>query len=162
MTVQELFRAVSWDDVAGCIARLYPDNVESLTGYEKVFHEVRECKPVPDPQETAVCVELVEDDNGNYYNVYGRVPGEDECFALDLCLFKEWAGYLVDEELPRMMDLSEIVAHILWEMTFHGFSEEDILARRRELEECVREAKEHPERCVPLSEILKTFGEEPD
>ncbi|MGB9825084.1 MAG: DUF6557 family protein, partial [Desulfofundulus sp.] len=128
MTVQELFRAVSWDDVAGCIAGLYPDDVESLPGFEKVFHEVRECKPVPDPQETMVCVELVENDDGGYYDVHERVPGEDECYALDLCLFREWAGFSVAGKLLREMQPLEITTYILREMTFYGFSDGDILA----------------------------------
>ncbi|MBE3586618.1 DUF6557 family protein [Desulfofundulus thermocisternus] len=135
MTVQELFRAVSWDDVAGYIAGLYPDEVESLPGFEKVFLEVRECEPVPDPQETMVCIELVENDDGDYYDVYGCVPGEDKCYALDFCLFREWAGFSVDGKLLREMQLPEITAHILWEMTFHGFSDMDIMACRQHVVE---------------------------
>ncbi|RKO67502.1 DUF6557 family protein [Desulfofundulus salinus] len=79
--------------------------------------------------------------------------------ALDFCLFREWAGFLVDEGLLRRMRLPEIAACVLWEMTFYGCLGEDILTPRREVEESLREYREHPERCVPL---LEAFEKEPD
>ncbi len=44
-------------------------------------------------------------------------------------------------------------------MTFFGYSEEDIITQKQELEKRVRECEECPERCVPLSEV---FGEDFD
>lgn len=158
LTIQELFRSVSWADVAESFAELYPDDAEDLPHLKGVFDEVRACRPVPNPRGMRVCVDVVEDEDGSYYDVHGRVPGEEGGYALDLCLFAEWAGSLVDESLLREMRLPEIAAHVLWEMTFCGCTEDDILAHRREIEERLREVQEHPERCVPLSEILKDRG----
>jgi len=57
------------------------------------------------------------------------------------------------------MPAPEIAAHILWEMTFYGYSNQDILAQKREIEELLQEYYEHPERCVRLEEVLKSFEE---
>ena len=101
-----------------------------------------------------MCIELVKDEDGDYYDVHGQVPGEENGCALDLCLFGEWAGFLLDKELLSKMSFPEIAAHVLWEMTFCGYSDENILARRREIEEALRECEEHPERCFCFSEVL--------
>lgn len=141
MTVQELFRAVLWDDVARRLEKLYPEYAGSLPGFEKVFSEVILCEPMPDPDKIKICIEYVEDEGESWWSVYGRAPDGEE-YGLDYSLFREWAGFQVDEELCKRMSLPEIVAHVLWEMTFYGFSEEEILARRRELEEGSQEYEE--------------------
>ncbi|SMB96153.1 hypothetical protein SAMN00808754_1412 [Thermanaeromonas toyohensis ToBE] len=161
LTVQDLFNRVSWSDVATQLVKLYPDQEENLPGYEKVFQQVRSCVPLPNDDGTVVHVELREEDDGErWYDVYGRKPRDDQGYALELCLFREWAGFYVDPELIERMPLPEIAAHVLWEMTFCGYSEEEILAHRREIEERMREYQEHPERAVPLSEVLGTLGQE--
>ncbi len=134
LNVQDLFRRVSWDDVAGCFAQLYPDDIENLEGLKKVFNQVRTCAPVTDPQEMMVSIDLVQDEDERWYDVYGRVPGERERCTFELCLYREWAGFLVDEKLLQQMSPREIVSHMLREMTFYGYSDEDILAQRQEIE----------------------------
>lgn len=109
--MQDLFRRVSWNDVAGRFTQLYPDNVENLEGLKKVFDQVCTCVPAPDPQGTIVSIELVQDEDERWYDVYGRIPGKKEHYALELCLFREWAGFLVDENLR--ISSPEIVSHIL-------------------------------------------------
>jgi len=156
LTVQELFQRVSWDDVKERLVNLYPDQKENLPGYERVFDEVRSCVPTSNGDGIVVHIELREDDDGGrWYDVYGRKPGDKWGYALELCLFREWAGFFVDPGLMERMPLAEIAAYILYEMTFCGYTDEEILARRREIEERGREYQEHPERAVPLGEALK-------
>jgi len=155
LTVRELFERLSWEEVKECLVKLYPDQEGNLPGYEEVFEEVRSCSPLPNADGTVVHIEFREEDDGErWYDVYGRKPGGEWGYALELCLFREWAGFLVDPELIERMPLAEIAAHILYEMTFCGYSDEEIAARRREIEERVREYQEHPERAVPLGEVL--------
>lgn len=44
-------------------------------------------------------------------------------------------------------------------MTFCGYSDNDILAQKQEIEKTAQECLEHPELCIPLSEV---FGEGSD
>lgn len=64
VTVRDLFNSISWDDVAMCLVKLYPDQEGNLPGYEKVFWEIRSCDPLPNNEGTVVCIELRKDDDG--------------------------------------------------------------------------------------------------
>lgn len=158
-TVQQLFRTISWRDVARCLAALYPEQECNLQQYKKVFARVRFCEPVFNADGIVVCIELVKDENEQWYNVYGYIPGKTVRYGLELSLFEEWAGYWIDEKLLQQMPAPEIAAHILWEMTFYGYSNEDILAQKREIEELLQESYEHLELCIPLEEVLESFEE---
>lgn len=55
-----------------------------------------------------------------------------------------------------------IVAHSLWEMTFHGFDEAEVSAQRRELQKRVDELdamteEEKKHKLIPLDQVLKEF-----
>lgn len=135
LNVQGLFCTVLWDDVAERFKQFYPDYVESLERFKKVFDQVRTCVPIPDPQGFVIFIDLIQDEDECWYDVYGRVSGEKERYGFDLCLFTEWAGFMVDENLLQQMSPQAIIAHILWEMTFYGYSEEDFISPKKELEE---------------------------
>lgn len=100
-TVKDLFNKVSWNDVAECLVRLYPDQEESLPGYERVFEEICSCEPLPNNDGMVVCIELMEDNGERWYDVRGRVPGDDWRYALELCLFRKRAGFSINDEFWR-------------------------------------------------------------
>lgn len=87
-----------WDDTARYFTEFYPDNAGDLPELRKVFDEVRACEPVPDPQGMTVDIVLVEGEDGGRYDVYGRIPGEEEQYALDFYLFREWTGLRVEKD----------------------------------------------------------------
>jgi len=58
-TVQQLFRILSWEDVARSLQDLYPDQEGNLHQYKKVFARVRFCEPVFNADGIVVCIELV-------------------------------------------------------------------------------------------------------
>lgn len=59
--------------------------------------------------------------------------------GLDLSRWEEWLAVRVPQSLLDKMMATEIVAHCLWEMTFYGFTQEQIAAFRVELENNVKE-----------------------
>lgn len=139
MNVQELFRAVSWKDVAPYLIKNYEVREQSLAKYKKVFEKIRGCEPAPNNDGTVVCVRLIEDEGESWYDVYGREPGRSESLGLEFCTFAEWAGFDVDEESMQTMLFSELVAHMLWEMTWMGFNDNDILAKKKAIVEELEE-----------------------
>lgn len=155
MTVQELFQKVSWEDVAASFARLYPHDVGCLGKLKDVFEQVRACKPVGNSEGMTVSIEVVFEEGESWYDVFGVVPGKGERLALDFCLISEWAGFAVDGSLLKRMELPEIASCILWEMTFYGFSDEEIQARKQEAEEILEESLRHPESLLPISKVLE-------
>jgi hypothetical protein len=72
------------------------------------------------------------------------IAEDGEGFGLMFWPWSEWLGSEIDEETLAMLKPHEIVAHCLMEMTFSGFTEEDIkehldeLLRRNEDKYCAR------------------------
>lgn len=139
MNVQELFRAVSWKEVAPYLIENYEVRKQSLPKYKKVFEKISGCEPAPNNDRTVVCVRLIKDGDESWYDVYGCEPGRSESLGLEFCTFAEWAGFDVDEESMQTMLFPELVAHMLWEMTWMGFNDEDILAQKKTIAEELEE-----------------------
>lgn len=142
MTVAELFRAVSWPSVRDAFARLYPPDEDlSLTDcklcpeLEDVFAKVRETTCAPDESGMTVYVRFVpaSEYSEEYYSVFGQLPGDDTPYSLELGPITRWASYLLAEETLCSLPAAEIVAHLLWEMTFHGFSDVQIARQAAEV-----------------------------
>ena len=55
----------------------------------------------------------------------------------------DW-GEIIDCEViaPKKFNQTTIVAHVLWEITFWGFSREKITEERKELNKAVKEVEE--------------------
>lgn len=132
MTVQELFRTVCWPAVERALRHLYPDDASSLPGFRKVFAYVRRCTPEPNLERWCVAVEPPEPER-DWFSVVAHKPGDDTRYGMDFQTFEAWAGTDVAEETLRGLPLAEVVAHILWEMTFWGYDNETIIARGREI-----------------------------
>ena len=159
MTVQELLCSIAWEDVEAALARLYPDEVEALPAFRKAFEFVRGCEPKPNPEGWSIEIDLWRDDEGrDIWDVRARRPGDDGVYGMDYTLLDEWAGHFIAESVLAAFPPAEAAAHILWEMTWYGYSNEEILARRRELEERIAEYERNPERAVPGEEVFRKFG----
>ncbi|WP_416202271.1 DUF6557 family protein [Paenibacillus sp. JDR-2] len=65
----------------------------------------------------------MEDDPSYFFDVCGK---DDEWtgYSLAACKFREWLGYLIDNNSPRAFSPESFIAHCLWEMTFYfGFDD---------------------------------------
>jgi hypothetical protein len=49
-------------------------------------------------------------------------------YALDVTPWEDWLGMQIDPSSLKRFDPAELVAHCLWELTFHGFEPSDIPA----------------------------------
>jgi hypothetical protein len=99
MTVAELFRSVSWPSVKDAFARLYPPDEDlDLTKcklcpeLEDVFTEVREKYYAPDKSGMTVHVRFIpaSEFTDEYYDVSGRLPGDNAFYGLDFSSFSQW------------------------------------------------------------------------
>jgi len=169
MTVAELFRSVSWPSVKDAFARLYPPDedlglteCELCPELEGVFAEVRDNDCAPDESGMTVYVRFIpaSEFSDEYYDVSGRLPGDDAFYGLDFSSFSQWASYLVAEETLAALPPEEIAAHILWEMTFHGFSDEEIEKQRKKVENALEDVESGKAELIPLEEVLKGLSED--
>jgi len=158
MTVGELFKELSWKAVKKAIVTLYPEERPALHAYKEVFIQVREKEPSIDESGLTVHVKFVPESDFSeaHYSVDGKIPGDDDSYALDFSTFSQWAAYPLLEEALSSLHPEEIAAHVLYEMTFHGFSDDVVQQKKRELEEAVKEVENGKAELIPLEEVLKT------
>ena len=67
-----------------------------------------------------------------FWNVSCKEGDPARC-GLDLPRWEEWLAIRVPQSLLEKITAAEIVAHCVWEMTFYGFTQENIAAFRTEL-----------------------------
>ena len=98
-------------------------------------------------------LEKIDDPDGDYMDTCYHNIEEDETYAIDLTAWSE----LIDCEVKKLADISDIecVGHILWEITFYGFSEDKVKAVKDEMDELRRRIDSGEEKLIPfdLSEL---------
>lgn len=144
MTLHDHWHRVDWPAVAAVLAREYPDDyAEDANAYERAFRAIAEKTPKRDDDDGMTILierlpDSLDDDKALYWhtNGYTIVGPTDEgalrdgwsvgdCYswALDFTPWSEWLALPVDVANERDLTSAEIVAHCLWEMTWHGYDE---------------------------------------
>jgi hypothetical protein len=69
---------------------------------------------------------LFSDESEDYYNVCGTYLNDNETYGLEFENWDEWLGWDVLQESLDVFGELNCLCHILYEMTFNGYSQEDI------------------------------------
>ena len=183
MKLWDLIRLVNFDDVSEALKKQY--DYEDTDGYEYVFCKLFDMEPVTPKDNMRIIVEWIEPDERFNESGYWRVDGKcgklykDEeppehlegCnddflnsevgYALDFTPWNEWLGMEIDEISFQKLTKDEVCARILWEMTFHGFDEEPIQERSKELLDMVEDIKLGKSKgtVVDIDELKKLLDE---
>lgn len=81
-------------------------------------------KEPAEPDGTTICVRLVKNEESEAYpDVSGVKDGDDTVYSLSLTPWAEWASMPV-RVVGTDMSEAQVVAHCLWEMTWHGDEEQ--------------------------------------
>lgn len=152
MKLKEIICQTDWQDVAIAIVTQRPCQRKALGRFMKVFESLVLMEPVA----TEYQIRIEQQPEGlnsdrTFPVVVGVKKGVDERWSLAFCSWTEWLGMEVCRKTMETYSNGQIVANCLHEMTFFGFTEDDIKRHGEELEDSVREAEEHPEDCVELS-----------
>lgn len=160
MKLNRLVATRSWEEVWTALVRLYPDQEKSMEGYRYVFETLKTLTP----SETImrICIEAaVDEDTGDtYHDVSGKdgtlhkeqsdVPeqfrqgdrGEQEVsYGIELTNWADWLGMEIDPDTLTCYAEPDIIAHCLWEMTFFGYTQEDIRRQMDEIDQSRDSAK---------------------
>lgn len=111
----------------------YDHEMSSKEIYEKgakVFDVLRTMEPVKkDDLELAVWHGLTDDHKAGYDVSgigYSELLDDQTCFAIEGTPWNEWLGMLVEEETLKVLTPAQIVGYSMYEMTYFGWSEEEI------------------------------------
>jgi len=185
MKFKELLEDVTWSEIKESLIKLYEVTPHNLEDYMSVVQNLTTMNSKE--SDMRICVEWVPPDEFNengYWTVHGRngklhkdtedaelFPNADEEFlnsevnwALEFNKWCEFLGMEIDTETSNNIELSraDIVAHILYEMTFIGYEEEEIQDKMDDLKQRVEEIKNMSEEeikknTISLEDFKKKF-----
>ena len=136
MKLQHLIKSHNWLSIELTLLNLYPDQIEIISEYRKVFETIQLLEPV-DNDMLIVLTEYKSDklekneEQTFYVDVSGRKLINDpnsfsNSYAIEFESWEKWLGMeLATETLENFNEL-EIVSHCLFEMTFCGYEKDEI------------------------------------
>ena len=141
--LSDMVKSSEFEDVFASLLKFYPEQSSNKDGYKNVFCNIAQKTPskhkLIDP---FICISIINDDEyGEYPSVSGIKLNDSTIYALDLCSWQEWISMFVDKETIDLLNTEDIVAACLYEMTFHGFSEDSPGKFEKELSERLEDCK---------------------
>jgi hypothetical protein len=138
MKLYDLIQKHPWKKIESALVRLYPDHESELEGYRRVFGKLKALKPTP--SEYRLLLQLVYSEHAQEFDVEFKCldPSQHEestvsIFALERTPWASWLGMELDAKTLEDFSEFDILAHCLYQMTFFGFSQEDIKTTSEEL-----------------------------
>ncbi len=156
MRFKELLKNVVLEDVLIELAISYIEEQENLEEYKEVFNKLLTLSCNKEAKECMIIIyettEMWDDEEVVFANVNGKLPGDDENYCI---AFEKWENWLNMEVPDDLCDYTaaEFVAHCLWEMTWHGFNQEDIQETLKELRVTVEEIEKNPGNLIDMDEV---------
>ncbi len=145
MILYEYFELNKFDDVLQCLYNNYTE-IDSVS-YKNAWEELRTTEILPSKIES-IFIENADFEGSPFINVYGLVEDEYglEKTGLEYLPWGEWLGLEVETDLN--LTQVEVLCHILYEMTFNGFSMTDIKRSIIELKRIVDDIDTSEEFCI--------------
>jgi len=145
MTLRELLYRKSYKNIFNVIYKTFlkdrPQDkiVELSIKFEQAFSELKSVEQ-QNKTKNLVVLNEIESEEEQIIDICFYDEKEDEHYGLD---FMDW-GEIIDCEVvaPKGFNQTTIVAHVLWEITFWGFSREKITEERKELNKAIKEVEE--------------------
>lgn len=149
-TFKELLSRNKWEEIREKIISYYPKEKEGIDTYKKVYFELLNITPVENKDGMVIEVSRENDELGSsdgsnqteFYDVSGLKKGDFWSYAIEFQPWEEWLGYYCNQEDLDSIGEPAFIAHAMWEMTFTGYSDEDVRRNAEELEEDLAEARE--------------------
>jgi len=141
--------------------QLYPDQEKNIEGCKQVFEELYAIKPVETKMRIVIEDVFDEYDKGYYTHVSGKdgslnkesdpdhfkddeIGNQEVSYAIEFADWAEWLAMDIDHESLAKYSELEIIGHCLWEMTFYGFTREDIKKAIDTIHKGAQEAENNP------------------
>ena len=181
-TVQEWIKETDVEELADTYFYEYPIEYERYVNSEKTVSEIKGTyrKRFYEFIEQLKSIEqksLSDDEQGIFFchKAYGRDMKNPETvlciesyilecdnpqtYSWILTDFDEIMGYYIAETETTIKNINDVLAQIIYEMTFFGYSQDDIEKGRLELEEAAKEADEG--KVVSMETTFADLGIEP-
>ncbi|HUT80333.1 MAG TPA: DUF6557 family protein [Candidatus Bathyarchaeia archaeon] len=126
MILNDLITKFSWDEIKTRIIELYPDQEINIDLYERVFNTLKTLEIHFDDRKIQLLLEKVFQEDEEWIDVTGYIEGEEFRYSLQFFRWENWLGLEIFSKTLEFLPEIDILVHSLWEMTFSGFTQEDI------------------------------------
>ena len=153
MTLRELLKKANHREIFNHLHQAYyyknvDDEVHEMAlSYQKVMDELLE-KPFAPNKEWKIEVRTEEN---KFDDVCWRNIEEQAEYAIDLTPWSEIIDAQIQE--PFNFNINETAAHILYEITFYGFTEDKVVEERKNLYQLSEDVKSGKEKLISWEEI---------
>ena len=138
MTLRELLYRKSYKNIFNVIYKTFlKDNaqdriIDLSIKFENAFTELKSIEK-QNKTKNLVVLNEIESEEEQIIDVCFYDDKQDEHYSLD---FMDW-GEIIDCEVvaPKKFNQTTIVAHILWEITFWGFSQQRISSEQKKIQD---------------------------
>jgi len=152
MKLYNLIRQFKFKDVFKYIKEI--DKKSQYRAYLSAWKELLTLEPIESDYGKGFIEieEVIEEEGENWINILGFYPEQvgktmfdgslkhNGYYGLEFTDWREWLGLEIKNETK--LDDIRILANILWEMTYSGYSNKDIMDKRGKLVEIAEKIKE--------------------
>jgi len=145
MKFKDLLKKYDWKDIRPVILTLYPDQKKNINGYKIALEELLVLKSAKTKMRIIIKEEFDVDEQERYYDVSAK-DDRETFWAMDFMDWKKCLDMEIDPETLSKHSSLDIIAHCLWEITWHGFTQEEVKKKANELAKAAKIAKKDIEK----------------
>lgn len=143
MILKDLISNFSFEEVWKRLVELYPDQEKNLEGYKNSYSILKGLKPSSNKEKVSIDIMFVDNDGDQYHDISGTKPDDPLSYALEFSGWDEWLSFSITKETIEKYPEVDILAHCLWELTFLGYSPEEIEEENMKLITNIEKAKDY-------------------
>lgn len=155
MLFKELLNKYDDTAIIDKIVTLYPKEIECIGGYQSALLELRETDVVADDEGFSILVhEIIEGNRKGSMDVSGIQEGDDENWSFSLTEWGKWLGMpVVQESIDTYGELA-VLAHCMWELCWHGYTNAEHTEIRDELDKRIEEIESGTAKLIPMEDVM--------
>jgi hypothetical protein len=150
MKLKELVDQFNDKEILKRLFELYPDQKKSKGGYIKALIELRHKRVRPVKDNMQIVLTRRKENKEKWVSVDGD-NGTNQNWALDFTRWGDWLGMEFDKKtIQRKFPKLDMLVHCLWEMTWEGYSDKQVIyrwgvlaGRVKEMDEQIKKEKAH-------------------
>ena len=167
MKLSDLIHQNNWLSIEMTFRKLFQSNEDDINAHKEAFGKLL-LLPV-ESSDIQIEIRHIKDDEEEYFEVCGiekiKDNGEEktENLAIEFTPWSEWLGMQISKVTEKNYNELEIISHCLYEMTYAGFTEEEIQNEFSKFKSTVEEYEnmtedEKNKNTISLDELMKNNG----
>jgi hypothetical protein len=137
MILKELVKKFEWNSLEKRMEEYYPNMKDNLNKFENVLKTLRKLEAQKPEENITIIVEDFskkrEGEEITWFEVTGFDPENEYYYGISMMPWEKWLGMEINPDSIKNYSLEDLLVHILWEMTYYGFTQEEIDKMKEQL-----------------------------